>query len=229
MLQKALSEKFTSILKNYRELSGLSQTDISEMLKIGLRSYQRYESGESSPSLEVTYLLSRILNFELGELFQTENFKHIVQSLKIYQPDQVDQFVNDPVVKESDFLHFISSKDFQSVLSKGDIKEITKFQFFNSSKFPISLSNPRTTILNPEALRLTGFKEDTVQTSLGQDDPGLMGLIWANLLDTKGCYFEQTTHPNFPNGKSQMIFKGSYIKAPQNHFVIGLLNITKSN
>ena len=229
MLQKALTEKFTSILKNYRELSGLSQTDVSEMLKIGLRSYQRYESGESSPSLEVTYLLSRILNFDLRELFETENFKHIIPGLKIYRPDQADEFIYDPFVKESEFLHFVNSKDFQSVLSKGDIREIKRFQFFNSSKFPISLSNPRTTILNPEALRLTGFNEDTVQTSLGQDDPGLMGLVWANLLDTKGCYFEQTTHPHFPNGKSKMIVKGCYIKAPQNHFVFGLLDIRKSN
>jgi cytoskeletal protein RodZ len=42
MLQKALTDKFTELLKIHREASGLSQTDISEMLRIGLRSYQRY-------------------------------------------------------------------------------------------------------------------------------------------------------------------------------------------
>lgn len=229
MLQKALTEKFTLILKNYREVSGLSQTDISEMLSIGLRSYQRYESGESSPSLEVTYLLSRILKFELRELFETENFNHIIPGLKIYHPDQIETFANDSLVQQSEFLTFINSHDFQLVINKVDIREIRRSQFFNSSKFPLSLSNPRITILNSEALRLTGFNEDAVQTSLGQDNPGLMGLIWANLLDTKGCYFEQTTYPEFPNGKSKMIVKGFYKTFSQNHFVLGLLDISKSN
>jgi transcriptional regulator with XRE-family HTH domain len=227
MLQKALTDKFTELLKIHREASGLSQTDISEMLRIGLRSYQRYESGESSPSIEVTYLLSRILKFELKELFEIKNPQHIIPGLKIYSPEESDQFKKNDLIEKSKFIDFISSKEFQTILKKGDIKEIKKLDFYNSSDFPLTLSNPKNTILNSKARLLTGFQDEIVQTTLGQDHPNLMGLIWANFLDTGNCFFEQVTYPNFPNGKSKMTVKGFYTNASQNHLVFGVLDIVK--
>jgi transcriptional regulator with XRE-family HTH domain len=227
MLQKALTDKFTELLKIHREASGLSQTDISEMLRIGLRSYQRYESGESSPSIEITYLLSRILKFELKELFEIKNPQHIIPGLKIYHPNEVDQFMKKDLIEKSGFMAMTQSKEFQRILEKGDIKEIKKLHFFNSSNFSFSLSNPKNTILNTEALKITGFEDEIVPTNLGQDNPNLMGLIWANFLDTGSCFFEQVTYPNFPFGKSKMTVMGYYTNASQNHLVFGVLDFSK--
>jgi transcriptional regulator with XRE-family HTH domain len=227
MLQKALSNKITELLKIHREASGLSQTDISEMLRIGLRSYQRYESGESFPSIEVTYLLSRILKFELKELFEIKNPHHIIPGFNICNHDEIDQFKKDPQLLESGFIDFIHSKEFKAISTKGDIKEIKKNPFFNKSDFSFSFSNPRNTILNTKALKLTGLEDEVVQTTLGQDNPNLMGLIWANFLDSGSCFFEQITYPNFPNGKSKMTVKGFYTNASRNHLVLGFLDIIK--
>lgn len=60
--------KFSQNLKEYRLLLKLTQKDISELLGINLRSYQRYEHGEMEPNIEKLEKLADLFNISLDTL-----------------------------------------------------------------------------------------------------------------------------------------------------------------
>lgn len=49
-------------MKSRREALGLTQKDMADKLHIKVRSYQRYESGEREPRLEMAVRIAEILN-----------------------------------------------------------------------------------------------------------------------------------------------------------------------
>ena len=61
------------LIKYYRGKSGLTQFEVAEFLKISLRTYQRIELGEASPSLETLIELSKHLKFNFSEVFKFES------------------------------------------------------------------------------------------------------------------------------------------------------------
>lgn len=62
-------------LKDLREDKDLKQTDIAEMLKIGLSTYQRYERGELKIYLETANELSEYYNVSLDYIAGRTNDK----------------------------------------------------------------------------------------------------------------------------------------------------------
>ncbi len=60
--------KFNECLKNTRESSGYTQKQVAELLKIAPRSYQRYESGEREPNIEMLIQLANLFKISLDEL-----------------------------------------------------------------------------------------------------------------------------------------------------------------
>jgi len=69
---KSLLAQFSVQLRHHREACDLSQQELAEKINIGYRTYQRYETGESTPSLDVIFQLSIVLNFKLDEIFSPE-------------------------------------------------------------------------------------------------------------------------------------------------------------
>jgi len=69
--------KYTNKLKGLREAKNLSQAQISRLLNITTRTYQRYESGERLPDVITGIKLATILNTELKEIYKMINIKGI--------------------------------------------------------------------------------------------------------------------------------------------------------
>lgn len=65
-------ENFNENLKHYRTLSGLTQKSLADNLNITVRAYQRYESGEREPKLDVLIALADIFCISLDDLIGRE-------------------------------------------------------------------------------------------------------------------------------------------------------------
>lgn len=59
---------FNECLKHQRELSGYTQKQVAELLKIAPRSYQRYELGEREPNIETLVQIANLFNISLDDL-----------------------------------------------------------------------------------------------------------------------------------------------------------------
>ena len=64
--------KLTNNLKYYRELSGLTQKALADKLDITVRAYQRYESGEREPKLDILISIADIFCISLDDLIRYE-------------------------------------------------------------------------------------------------------------------------------------------------------------
>ncbi len=59
---------FNECLKHQREISGYTQKQVAELLKIAPRSYQRYELGEREPNIETLIQIANLFNISLDDL-----------------------------------------------------------------------------------------------------------------------------------------------------------------
>ena len=60
--------KFNECLKRQRETCGYTQKQMSELLKIALRSYQRYELGEREPNIKTLVQIADTFKISLDDL-----------------------------------------------------------------------------------------------------------------------------------------------------------------
>lgn len=131
-MTRALISNLATTIKTRRIALGLAQIDVAEQLYISLRTFQRIESGESSPSIEVLVLLSEKLKFDLSEVFRYRT--NVPETLEILQQnsrflemasrsERVGCFGRDLINKNhywSDFMRdlFEVEPDFQPTLEK---------------------------------------------------------------------------------------------------------------
>lgn len=59
---------FSTNLKYYRELSGLTQKSLATAIKVTIRSYQRYESGDREPDIDTLIAIANLFNVSLDSL-----------------------------------------------------------------------------------------------------------------------------------------------------------------
>lgn len=69
------SDKFSTLIKHYRLNKKFTQQELAEMIDVGLRTYQRLETGEADPTIEVLLKLSEVLGFKFSEIFHYEENK----------------------------------------------------------------------------------------------------------------------------------------------------------
>lgn len=62
-------QKLSYVLRFYRRKKAISQTDMSELLGISTRNYQRLELGEVEPKLETLSKISKILDVQISTFF----------------------------------------------------------------------------------------------------------------------------------------------------------------
>lgn len=225
MTQKLFVDRLTVLLRHYRESTGMSQSEVSERLKIGLRSYQRYEAGESVPSIDLLYLLSKELKFELKELFSPETQKSFLSDFKFYTNEDKRHFTNNLDVLNSRLLDIYHSNEFKKVLESGDIRLIKENEIFKNAQYSLSLSHPKHTVFNPFAQKLTGSHADTFPTTSLHGDPKQMGMAWSLVMEREECFFENRLAPEFPKGLATMEVKGIYTGQNNHYLVLALLNI----
>jgi transcriptional regulator with XRE-family HTH domain len=225
MSQKLFVDKVTVMLRHYREASGMSQSELAEAIQIGLRSYQRYESGESVPSIDIVYLMSKALNFELKDLFCPRELTSQVPGLKIFDHDNQREFLTHTLVVESRLVDIFKSDEFARVLETGDIKLIRESELFRTNPYAVALSGPKHTIINQVVQRQSGIHHDSVPTTTGHDDPRALGIAWANFMDRETCYFQQETRPSFPRGEARMITRGIFAAQNNHYFILSVAEI----
>lgn len=56
-------------LRDKRKLRNLTQAELASMFNIGYKTYQNYENGRTSPTMEQAAQLARYFNCTIGELF----------------------------------------------------------------------------------------------------------------------------------------------------------------
>ena len=81
---KGFLDKVIIQLRHNREAKGLSQQQLADLLEIGLRSYQRYENGESTPPIDLLYQASKVLNFDIKDLFDSTKLQSGNAHFKMY-------------------------------------------------------------------------------------------------------------------------------------------------
>ena len=67
---KSFSQVFADRLRLLREAQGWSQQNMADALNVCRSTYTRYENASSSPSLELTQRIARLLNADIRFLFQ---------------------------------------------------------------------------------------------------------------------------------------------------------------
>lgn len=222
-MPKTFLDKVIVLLRHYREAAGMSQSEIADRLKIGLRSYQRYESGESVPSIDLIYLLSKVLKFEMKDFFAPEESE--LDGFKIYTGTDRDNFLTLPEVKQSQILEFYQGPEYKKILQSGDIKQIRNSSFFMNCPLPLAISSTKASVLNPAALKLTGFNNDHVPTSTSVDDVKKLGLMWAKMMNFDEAYFEHTSETVFPRGKAINNSKGIFAKSENHYLTIAVFDV----
>ena len=68
--QKSFSQVFAERLRLLREMQGWSQQNMADALNVCRSTYTRYENASSSPSLELTQQIARLLGADIRFLFQ---------------------------------------------------------------------------------------------------------------------------------------------------------------
>jgi transcriptional regulator with XRE-family HTH domain len=66
---KNIKEIFIQNLIKKRSLSGLTQEELAEAAKVGLKTYQKYEYGKAFPTPETMSLIADALKTTVSELF----------------------------------------------------------------------------------------------------------------------------------------------------------------
>lgn len=66
-------QKLSYVLRFYRRRKSISQNDMSELLGISTRNYQRLELGEVEPKLETLSKISKILDVPMSTFFDLES------------------------------------------------------------------------------------------------------------------------------------------------------------
>lgn len=114
-------------LKMLREEKNLSKQRLADFCKVSLRSYARYESGETIPSLEVLMALAKYYGVTVDDLLTDSSDIKLDLTKMISYRDIVNKGFNGSLahglIKEA--LLFCSPKDYK-VVGLGKVKYVSK-------------------------------------------------------------------------------------------------------
>lgn len=212
-------------MRLFREATGKSQSEIADALKIGLRSYQRYESGESIPSIDIMYLLAKELNVDIKDLISPEHKITSMPNFKIYKGEEEKTFLNDSVVKDARLVEIFNSPLYQQSIETKDIKTMRDSELFMNSPYPLAISQPRHSLINHALQKKSGLSHDYVPTTTGTDDLKKMALTWGLCMGSPVTYFEDLSYPRFPKGKGIQRTRGIFSQLNGNYQILSVNEI----
>lgn len=215
--------KFTIRLRFYREACNLSQAEVASQLKIGLRSYQRYETGESSPPLCLLFQLAHILRVNPEDLIAERVPAHD-EWVRFYEGPDKKLFEEDPLVKTSKLLTIYQSEEFEKVLTHNDLSYLRENSIFKSSSYPLYLANIKYCLVNPTAKKKNGHKSDLIVANFPEDQAKRQGELWAYLLEKKMCYVQTTHYCEKPSGYVKVTCQNIFVTHNNSIFALGICN-----
>jgi len=193
--------QFSVQLRHHREACKLSQQELAERIKIGYRTYQRFESGETTPSLDIIFQLAKELDFKLHEIFLPDNRIEKILQLKVFNEENEHEFLNDPQVYGSKLLE----------LSKIDItngiEAITQNPLFKNSTYYLGVTTFRNVNLNNAVRDKLGFKSNVISTPAATEYVREQGILWAYMMANGNKYAIEKRTYKYPAGVATLTLK----------------------
>ena len=219
---KTFLDKIVIQLRLLRESRGYSQQQMADLINVGLRSYQRYESGESIPSIDLLYQACKVLDFELKDLFDNEEaktYKHFVP-----HSENEQTFMQDQTVKSSGIVEFINSPTHKKLRETGDVEQLIQIPEFMHAQYAFVVATPKLTILNHMAKSQGCFSQNIIPTHLPHQNKIHLVKMWAYLIEMAPASFEHKMELATDVGMKQVKGKYFFHKNDGKYFVTGVLN-----
>lgn len=216
---KSLLALFSVQLRHHREACDLSQQELAEKIKIGYRTYQRYETGESTPSLDIIFQLSKVLDFKLDEMFSPDKTIDRNLEVKFFNINNEQEFLNDKFVSGSQILKLIS-KD----ITKG-IESIVLDPLFAESSYYMGVTTFRNITLNNAVRDKLGFKSNVISTSAATEFVREQGILWSYMILNNMKYAIEKRSFVYPAGPVTMFLKRILIEQNNQYAILNVVEI----
>ncbi|MFT6633264.1 MAG: DNA-binding XRE family transcriptional regulator [Bacteriovoracaceae bacterium] len=150
-----LTKKFRINLKHLRNANYFSQINVAKELQISTRGYQRIESGDSQPTLDLIFKIANIFNVEVSDLFNYSNKDDsFVEISKAKVKDLVhgQEFLKQTYNLQKDYLNkeITSNESFLDLVARDDK--------FTSSELPLYVSDLLNVITNRPSAKVLARK-----------------------------------------------------------------------
>ncbi|MBP1042902.1 helix-turn-helix transcriptional regulator [Vagococcus sp. BWB3-3] len=99
---------FAKQLKKYREVSGLSQTDLAEKIYVTRQTISKWEKGKTYPDIQALIALSKLFDISLDELIKGINYEKeetMVNTAWLISYKLKDGVSNEDFIKATQKLH----------------------------------------------------------------------------------------------------------------------------
>lgn len=217
---KSLLAQFSVQLRHNREACGLSQQELAERIKIGYRTYQRYETGEATPSLDVVFQLANELKFKLDEMFSPEKLINRNLDVKFFNEENEKDFLNNELVSNSQILK-LASKD----LTNG-IETILKDPLFSESPYYMGVTTFRNVTLNNAVRDRLGFKSNIIATTTATEFVREQGVLWATMILNQNKFAIEKRSFVYPVGPVNMVLYRILIEQNNHYAMLNVVEIT---
>lgn len=212
-------------IKLHREDAGISQAKMSDLLKIGIRSYQRYETCDATPSINFVHQASTLLSLNLKDIISPlENLKSI-GDVTFFSQDQLADFLSESPSGLKELFNLIESPYLKQAMAKNDpsiLRQEVRFQ--NTSKL-FALSTIKTTLLNGPAQLQYNSSTDLVPTATFHIKPKNVAVLWGSLLQARPAYFIFKRTVELSSGTIHCDSFNIFIECKNNYFVLRNIQI----
>lgn len=205
-------------IRLYREGRNISQASMADALNLGHRTYQRIESGETVPSIEVLYRISVLLNLPIEHFVNPGSNLSPQDSFHIF--DTLSDFLSNDEDKSSKIIELSNDPQLKEAFLKDDLESTRDVHEFYYADYPLYISDPKWTILNLAAQKFLNASGPRVPTVSGDENNERIGTLWGILVHGEIQYFKVCHAPTLLNGGPAIESHGIFINSPNNYFVI---------
>lgn len=212
-------------IKLHREDAGISQAKMSDLLKIGIRSYQRYETCDATPSINFLHQASTLLRLNLKDIISPlENLKSI-GDVTFFRHDQRIDFLSEARDELKELFNLMESPHFKQALTKNDPSILRQEIRFQNTSELFALSTIKTTLLNTPAQLKYNSTTDLVSTATFHIDPKNVAILWGSLLQARPAYFIFKRSVELATGTIHYDSFNLLVEAQNNYFVLRNIKI----
>lgn len=211
--------QFLIQLRYHREASGLNQQELAEKLHISLSTYQRFETGQSTLSLDMIYQLAKMLDFSLDEIFSPESIIESLSNIKIIRESEEQDFLNHPLVLNSKILE-LTQIDFTN-----GITEVTNHPILQNSPYYLMVTSFKDIFINDALKMRLGFNKNLISIGQWTDKICELGALWAYFISTGKRYIEEKRTKYFPAGQLDLIIRNFFVRQNNQFLCISVVEI----
>lgn len=214
-------------IRHGRESKKIGQQELAMTLGIGLRTYQRIESGETIPTLDVLYSIAKMLEIKICELVNPSLVLNRLSNFRPFFVEEEHHFIDEKILA-SNIIALSTNQKLIHYLENNQIENVMSLKEFFHSEYCLVVSCPRWTILNAKSKKALNTNLSKVATTSGHHCKKHLGEIWAVLLNENIKFFHTITWPEILKKKYKMLSRCIVIKRPKGCFVLSMIEIEKS-